>query len=157
MHKYINIKAKKEHGTYGYNQCFGSGLARNCYWNFENCTFKSDMAEIWTCHTTTSQATDVSNIVFNNCIFANIDETNMKNTDSIQFLSYSASSHLSELNNVNINSCYVTGKIAFVGGGDDPSAPVTQRYKLTELKTTSNGLRIDSSITTNPYEPEIYN
>ena len=151
IHKYINVRATKEHGTYGNVQCFGSGLARNCYWTFDNCTFKSDRDNIWTVHTCTSQATDRASITLNNCVIANLDETGMTNTESVQFISSGAESHLSTLNIVHINNSYVTGKIALIG-----DSGVTQKYQLTSLKNTSHGITVQSDLINN-YIPEEYN
>lgn len=150
IHKYINVTAEKQHGTYGNAQVFGSGLARNCYWQFDNCIFNSDYQGIWTCHTTVSSPNDTSKVTFNNCIFNNTAETG-STSDTIQFISGSVASHQGLKNIIKFNNCYVTGKIGLTG-----DSGATQRYDLTLLKTTSQGVRIQSDLV-NDYTPKIYN
>lgn len=152
-HIYRNVRVRKEHGTYGNDQVFGSGIGSRSHWAFESCEFTSDRSAIWTTHTNPSNANDLAEITFDSCIFK-VDSSDNA-SEIVQFI-VGASNNAALKNIVRFNSCYVAGSVSVYT--NESSNTVTNKFALTSLKTTmSGGILISENFSSNPYTPKVFN
>lgn len=152
VHTYKNVRARKDHGAYGYNQVYGSGLGARSRWSFESCEFTSDIPEVWTVHTTTSDALDGSSIIFNNCVFA-VDNT--ESAASVMDFITGGSGHNATQNIVDINNCYVGGSVTLSTSFQNQ---VTQKFNIRSVGSDiKSGFVVSPNFTSNPFPPKIYN
>lgn len=154
--RFRNLICHKKSGTFGNPQVFGSGVGRRNQWEFESCTFMSDMTNIWTTHTNTSKEDDSCNIIFNDCIFANdIESEATKKWELVQFISGGAKiGHKCKHNYVRMNNCYIGGKIGLSYQGTETGEK--QQFDLIMLKCDTQGVSISEKFGENPYIPKIY-
>lgn len=149
VHKYKNVRAKKEHGSYGGIQCFGSGMGARSIWDFDSCEFISDRTNVWTVHTTTSSQDDSSSIILNNCI---IIKENTESADGALQLIVGGSGHNAKQNFVRLNSCYIAGSVEIT-----TASAVTQKFDVTALKSSViGGFDVSDMFTENPYPVKQY-
>lgn len=154
--RFRNLICHKKSGTFGNPQVFGSGVGRRNQWEFESCTFMSDMTNIWTTHTNTSKEDDSCIIIFNDCIFANDIESEVtKKWELVQFISGGAKiGHKCKHNYVRMNNCYIGGKVGLSYQGTETGEK--QQFDLTMLKCDTQGVSISEKFGENPYIPKIY-
>lgn len=154
--RFSNLICHKKSGTFGNPQVFGSGIGRRNQWEFDSCTFVSDMTNIWTTHTNTSKEDDSCNIIFNDCIFANdIESEATKKWELVQFISGGAKiGHKCKHNYVRMNNCYIGGKVGLSYQGTETGEK--QQFDLTMLKCDTQGVSISEKFGENPYIPKIY-
>lgn len=151
VHKYINVRAHKIKGTYGYNPTYAAGVGARSRWYFEDCVFTSDIGICWTVHTTTSVATDMAAINFNNCIFDSDNGT--PNTGMVQFL-VGGGQHLATKNIVFFAGCCINGGIFVTPNG---ASGLTNKFALTLVgNKLTNSITIDPTFDSNPYIPKVY-
>lgn len=154
--RFSNLICHKKSGTFGNPQVFGSGIGRRNQWEFDSCTFMSDMTNIWTTHTNTSKEDDSCNIIFNDCIFANdIESEATKKWELVQFISGGAKiGHKCTHNYVRMNNCYVGGRVGLSYQGSETEEK--QQFDLIMLKCDTQGVNISEKFGENPYIPKIY-
>ena len=115
---YKNVKATKQHGTYGNDQVYAAGIAPNGTYEFKNCVFKDDRSGMFTIHTTTMNANDKVNVTFNDCVFIKTDESGYVNTYIMGF----GNTHTSERYvDVALNNCWLNGNIHTYGESGTPN------------------------------------
>jgi hypothetical protein len=151
VHTYKNVRARKDHGTYGNAQVFASGLGSRCRWTFESCEFSSDMSGMWSVHTTDSVASDSASIIFNNCVFV-VDNT--ENASNIMQFITGPTTHAALENFVAINNCYVGGSVLLT---TDYANQVINKFNVRSVGSTiKGGITVSENFTDNPYPPKVY-
>lgn len=141
-HIYKNVKAYK--GGNGFQQAFGGGIGNGCYFEFDNCEFKSSLAPCVSFHNQWYALDGI--IVMNNVI--------IKNSTMAMRLGSLSVNHPTQPILLDMNSVYMNGKIMLFNEDSNPLR--NNPYKL-RLLNSSNVTFDDSAFPENPFTPEIYN
>lgn len=120
VHKYRNVKCRKESSTYGYGQAFGCGYDDGLTFVFENCLFDSQQGGAGlSMHNTNGYGSN--NVTFTDCQFI---------SSGVAALSFYNSGTVQLYNTVNISNCYLNKMLALSINGDLNASGRINAYKL---------------------------
>lgn len=145
IHKYKNVRIFKESYGLGYSQAFGCGFSKGSIIEFNSCYFEGKYLP-FSCHNNNGDSNiDNTIITAKNSIFNVTNATD----SSIRF--GNVNSHQVEVL-CNFENCFIRNGIDLK---NETSTERPNAYNLTLLKC--GNIQVNSSTTTNIYEPKIFN